>query len=941
MMDCEKLTERQKELVKNAKIRDISAFAVAGSGKTTVLVCAYMEIIDELIKKFGSISEALDRVLVITFTDDAATEIRERIRKKLEERYDYIGDLNYISTIHSFANKILKNASVKLNIDPDYKAGDEYLNMELKISTFKEIIKNSEEMDKLMEYFNPVKIGRNDLSIGDIIFILYDKMKAMGWDFSYTILKIKETLKNYEDEEEAKKLIIEPLIKIFDVFYHNIESKKKRLGILSYDDILYYAFLALKNNLSYDYKNFEYVIVDEYQDTSYIQQEIINRIAENSKKIYAGDFFQSIYEWRDAIPREALKNVNSGNFISIEMNENFRSIPEIIDFINSLFSKIFHENIESINYINIKAIENPFDEGGVFIFKGEALNADERHKIEAENFAIAILNLLKKGKVREKDGTIRKVNMGDIAILFRSKAHMKIYSEALRKYGIKYTFIDKENFFQTTEIKIILDLFNVLNENRWQNTNDYEVAEILRYAYNFSFSNKDSDKIKKYISDMNDISKILLGKKDKIVLEFLKITNFDVLVLNDYNGIQKYLNIYRFIDLIREIEDEKILSMKEFVDILNGIIENEKVSSLPLFDLKENSVRLLSIHASKGLEFPVVFVADLQSNFRRNSDKLYLDREIGIFIDVEELINEKLSRKLEQEIQKKRLQENLRILYVAFTRAKQYLLFSLPENYNLSEKSFSDFILKNINKKDLDHYKNRALSLMEKIDYKPKTQESNDYLILPIKKMERKLPYISATDIKDFLFCPRYYHIKKRYGNLLEGENVSYGASFHKFMENLDQEDDIPDIFSNYVNFIKNHEIWNEIHADGNKIYKELEIRVKIGHTILISVLDLLSFGENSIILDYKTGSFNEFDKLQMDVYAYAFYKKFNSIPKKIAVVYLKENKIIEFYYSKDDILRTERMIFKIIRDIEAENFDMNLGNCNKCNLMNLCKKQN
>ncbi|MGC8663573.1 MAG: UvrD-helicase domain-containing protein [Thermoplasmata archaeon] len=942
-MNCENLTQKQMDVIRFFRDNDVSAFAVAGSGKTTVLVCAYMDIIDNLIKKYGDVSRALDDVLVVTFTDDAATEIRERIRKNLEDKYNYIGPLNFISTIHSFANKILKNVTVKLGIDPDYIAGEEYMIMDLKISTYKEIIKSMPDTEKLVEYLNPIRIGSNELSISDIIFILYEKTKVMGWDPSFTISKVKETLKDYEDEKEAMDYIINPLVKIFAKFYEELENKKKRMGLLSYDDILYYANKALNENLVENIKNFEYIIVDEYQDTSHIQQEIINKVARNSRKIYAGDFFQSIYEWRDATPQETMKNVSAGKFIPVEMNENFRSIPEIIDFINSLFSKIFKENLPSIKYINIKAIEKSLNEGGVFILKGQELNARERHKVEAEKFAIAILHLLKEGKVREKDGTIRNIEMGDIAILFRSKSYMKIYADALRKHGIKFTFVDKEGFFQTVEISILLDLLNILNEKKWKNINDYEVAEILNYAYEIPISKRNEKSTGNYLSDMETLSKLMNGRKDKIILEFLKKTEFDIKVLNDLNGIQKYLNIYRFVDLLREIENEKILSMEKFMEKLYGIIENERISSLPIFELGEKSVRLITIHASKGLEFPVVFVSDLQSQFKRNTDQMYFDRDVGIYIEIEELMNEKKTKELEEEISRRRLQENLRILYVAFTRAKQYLIFSLPDTGNEKEKSFSDFILKNFEPEKLAYYRNRAKDFLEKdIDYRPKIESGQDFMLLPVKREIKKIPYISATDIRDFIFCPRYYYLRKTFGNFLENESVRFGEIFHTFMENLDfDENDIPVAFQDYVSFIKNIEIWNEIMNPENRIFKEYEIRLKIDHTILIARYDLLSIGKNSIIVDYKTGTENYLDAIQMQIYAFAFYKKFKEIPKKEVIIYLKTKNIMEFSFNEEDLLNIEKRIKYIIFSIENENFIRNDKNCDKCSLMNICKKQN
>lgn len=943
-MNCNNLTDKQKDVIANAENTNISAFAVAGSGKTTVLVCTYLSIIDSLLKKYHDISSVLDKILVITFTDDASTEIKERIREKLEEKYDYIGPLNYISTIHSFANKILKNVSVKMGIDPDYRAGDEYLNMDLKNSTYREIINSLEkdEIDKLTEYLNPIRIGRNELSLNDIIFILYDKTKVMGWDLKTTVSKIRETSKDYQDENEANEYLIEPIIRIFTEFYNSLEMKKKRLGILSYDDILYYANQALNDDNIKEFKNFEYVIVDEYQDTSFIQQEIINKISGNSRQIFAGDFFQSIYEWRDATPVETIKNVKSGNFKQVEMNENFRSVPEIIDFVNELFIKIFSENLPMIKYIRIIPMEKEFNEGGVFIIKGEELIARERHKIEAENFAKAITYFLKNGKIREKDGSLRNVEMGDIAILFRSKYYMGFYADALRQRGIKFTFIDKENFFQTEEIKILVNVLDILNTSRWKKIKDFEVAEILSIVYGKDINSDNEENVADYLNDMRYLSNMLNLRKERIIIEFLKRTGYDVNVLKDSNGIQRYLNIYRFIDLLREIEDEKILPMSIFMEKLEGIMQNEKISALPTFELKENSVRLMTIHASKGLEFPIVFIADLQSEFRRNSENVYFDRELGIYIEIEELMNEKMGRRVEEEISRRRLQENLRILYVAFTRAKQYLIFSLPEKANEKEKNFSDFILKNMDSEKLMQYRKKALGIIKESENYYKKKETYAMMLLQIKKESVKLPYISATGIKEYAFCPRYYYLKKMVGNIDRNESMKFGEEFHAFMENADFEEGLwPEIFYDYIKFLKDTPFWEIVHDPENKIFREYSIKVKIDHTILNVRYDLLSLGKNSIIIDYKTGNEDDLDMLQMGIYAYAFLERFGRLPDKVILIYLRSGKYIEHAFSMEEISNTEKIIMETIKNIEEGIFSYKKRNCEKCNLRNICEKQN
>ncbi len=944
-MDCDNLTESQKGIVESAGEENISVFAVAGSGKTTVLVCSALKIIEKMLP----VENALEKILIITFTDEAATQLKERLITKLRGKYNYIGPLENVSTIHSFCNRILKDSSIYLGINPEYSVGDEPSLKKIMEETFKNVIEKIDRenpiiIDNIMNFLNVEKLRglrRGRAGLKELVFLLYEKTKVMGWALEKTIEEIEKTELDMNEESSS---FIESLKYIFREFFYSLDERKKFEGVLSYDDILYFAKLSLENEaVGREWKSrFQYIIVDEYQDTSYIQQEIIEIVGENAKKIYAGDYFQSIYEWRDAEPKGIISRVK--NFKRNEMNENFRSIPEIINFSNVLFRNLFRKNIGEVPYIDMVPIEKDLENAGVYIFKLRQNYARERRLEEAENFGKTILYLLNKMKVRDGN-ELREIREGDIAILFRSKKNMGIYANALKSRGIRYSFVDKESFFQTTEINVIKDFFEILTLEDIR-VNDARAFEILIHAYGCSFheiydylNKKDSSCVSKFLKDMEELKSKKNLQKDKLILEFLKKTAFDKKVLGDYNGKQRYLNIYKFIDIAREIERDRILSLKKFSDELRMIEATENVSSIPLTDPKENSVRLMTIHSAKGLEFPVVFVADIPGDFAKNDDILFMHRDLGMYINIEDILK-KGSDERKKKINDYRKKEEIRILYVAFTRPKHYLIFSITDGNN--RESYSKEITQSIDNLFLKPFmdKTNTIKLYEENEIK----RENENLVSErkiIEKKAQKLAYISTTDLENYKLCPRYYYLTKMLSIRPEmSESAKRGIEFHSLMENYDfQAEELSGeysveilekaekfISSKYGNVLKNYE----------SIKREFPFNINIDGTIFRGRFDLIVLDENPLVIDYKTGQRKESYREQLLSYAYAYKRIFGKIPLCV-IAYVDLEEFEEIKFSEGEILNFEKDLKNTIKSIENGNFEKNLKSCEKCPMKDYC----
>ncbi len=945
-MDCENLTDSQKNIVKSAGEENLSILAVAGSGKTTVLVCSALKIIE----KIGNVEKALEKMLIITFTDEAATQLKERLLSKLREKYHYIGPLENVSTIHSFCNRILKDSSIFLGINPEYSVGDEPSLKRIMDETFREVLeeivnKDSTIIDSITNFINMEgqRGSRRRSGLKELLFNLYEKTKVMGW----TVEKTKEEIEkvNIEENEENRKFI-ESLEIIFEEFFKKIEEKKKHEGVLSYDDILYYAKIALENEVvGSEWKNrFDYIIVDEYQDTSYIQQEIIEMVGERARKIYAGDYFQSIYEWRDAEPKAIMNKIEK---FSKKMNENFRSVPEIIKFSNKLFQKIFSEKIPDFKYIEMVPIEKDLENGGVYIFKLRENTARERRKEEAEYFGKAIVYLLNNMKIKD-GGVLRKVREGDIAILFRSKTNMGIYAKALRERGIRYSFIDKESFFQTREINVLKDLLEILSLDDFS-INDIRAMDIILNAYDctygdiYNFMNgRESPCFSKFMKDIEELKSRKNLPKDKIIIEFLKKTNFDKKVFGDYNGKQSYLNIYKFIDITREIEKERILPIKKFIEEMKMVEETENVSTIPLTDPKENSVRLMTIHSAKGLEFPVVFVADIPGEFSKNNDILFMSREFGVHLNIEDIVTEEF-KNIKNKINDYKKREEMRILYVAFTRPKYLLFFSISDSRGNSKgDSYSKEILQTLDDEYLKSFMDRTNIIK---DYKEGEIRSENENIVPERKIverrKNKLAYISTSDIENYKMCPRYYYFTKMLSQRSEiSESARRGIEFHSLMENFDfQLEEFSGYSDEIVEKAKNFlsSKYGIILKESKDIKREYPFNLNVDGTIFRGRFDLLIMGENPIVIDYKTGQRKDIYREQLLSYAYAYKRLFGKIPLCV-VAYVDLNEFDEYRFSESDVEKFANELKEIIRKIENGEFQENKESCEKCPIKSYCK---
>ena len=602
----DKLNERQKEAVL-ATEGPVLVLAGAGSGKTTVLVnrIAYM-ISEKHIRPWN--------ILAITFTNKAAREMKDRIERLLG---DTAKDM-WIGTFHSVCVRILRGCIDLLGYSRDFVIYD--------TADTKTVMKECLRELDIDEKSFPV---RNVLSI--ISNAKNDLMDAATFENVY--------------KSDYRMSIIAKI-------YYRYQTKLRKNNAVDFDDIILNTVKILSENpdvLSKYQDKFQYILVDEYQDTNNSQYLLINLLAQANRNLcVVGDDDQSIYKFRGA---------NIGNILNFEddysdvqkitLDQNYRSTQNILDAANSVISNNKGRMGKSLWTSN-------GDGNKVFVYTGTNEYDEARY----------IARQIKKHF--DEQGSF-----SDCAILYRTNAQSRVIEEMLMRESVPYKVLSGLRFYDRKEIKDIIAYLRVV----YNPNDDVSLARIinepkrkignatLEKARNIAREKETSlydvishaddypefkTAIKKLLS-FSEIIQSLIKLKDTVTIEELtgRILNdtgyMPALVMEDTTESKTRIeNLGEFISVITEFEKNE-----ETGNTLGEFLENiSLVSDIDGYDENEDSAVLMTIHSAKGLEFPIVFLSGLEEGLFPGMRSMESDDDI---------------------------EEERRLCYVAITRAKEQL----------------------------------------------------------------------------------------------------------------------------------------------------------------------------------------------------------------------------------------------------------------------------
>ena len=580
------LNESQKQAVLECS-SNLLIIAGAGSGKTKTLTHKIAYILQEGYAKPGEI-------LAITFTNKAANEMKERIGKLIGDKAKYM----WIGTFHSIALRVLRNEGIKPTI---YDTKDQE-------NLIKEILKRFNiDQKKYTPKALLSKISLHKLNM--------DKPDDLDDTTPYDKL-VKRVYKTYEEElEKASAVDFDNIIiKTIELLQNNEEIKEK------------YS------------KRFKYIFIDEYQDTNYPQYLFVRLLYNGKNCVCAvGDEDQSIYSFRGAKVENIMRfDKEYDNCKIIKLTKNYRSTQEILNVANTLISKNSFRNEKTLYSDKI---------GGRITIKELPTDSDE-----ADFVAQNILKLKSDGE-----------SLNDIAILYRTNYQSRIFEESLIRNSIPYSIIGSKKFLERKEVKDILSYLKLLvnpkdNVSFLRAVNSHPmgigkalIGKITEYAQNLNISMFEASE---ELIKNNSLTKKQLNTLSKFLNTFKNIdmdSTVDKIIdsIMEKSGYKNYLAEKSDYDRISNVEE-----LKNAGDLSNLEVFLDSLSLLDYSDDLDKStelVKLMTIHAAKGLEFNTVFVVGLEE---------------GLFP------NENLKRN-ELDIEEER-----RLFYVAITRAKTNLFIT-------------------------------------------------------------------------------------------------------------------------------------------------------------------------------------------------------------------------------------------------------------------------
>ena len=603
------LNEQQKEAVSYLN-GPLLIVAGAGSGKTKVLTSRIAHIIKQK-KAFPN------QIIAVTFTNKAAKEMQNRVSTILKK--EAIG-LSWLGTFHSISAKLLRKHAPAVGLKSNYS-----------------IIDQDDQVRLVKNICKAENIDIKKISPKYILSII-DNWKNKGWYPEDVILKKKDVFEK-------------GFLKIYKIY----QNKLMDLNACDFGDLILHCVKIFEKNLDirklYS-KNFKYILVDEYQDTNLIQSKWLNYLAEYNENICCvGDDDQSIYSWRGAEIKNFLKfDKIYENTKIIRLEKNYRSTQNIL----SVASKLIENNQNRVG----KKLYTNSDNGELV-----SLNCYNNGRDEATGVGDRIEKLKK------------KYSLNNISILVRAIFQTREFEERFLKIGLPYRIIGGIKFYERAEIKDCIAYLRIIHQAQ----DDLSFERIINVPKR-SIGDSTIKQINEY-AKKNELSLEVASKK---LLENNKIKPKTKIGLTSFlNLIEKWrndFNVKKFghIKLLQTILDESSYSqmlknkkdlenenrlenikellnaMKEF-DNLESFLEHVALATSIDKNWEGQKVNLMTIHASKGLEFDVVFLPGWEE---------------GLFPHQKSI----------EEKGEKGLEEERRLAYVGITRAKKLVNISFSMN---------------------------------------------------------------------------------------------------------------------------------------------------------------------------------------------------------------------------------------------------------------------
>ncbi|MCV3743650.1 ATP-dependent helicase [Ureaplasma sp. ES3154-GEN] len=708
-----KLNKEQHQAV-TASLGPYLVIAGAGTGKTQVLTLRMAFMINEY-----HINP--QRILGFTFTKKAATEMQERVRDLIDLKIPNLG------TFHAFCARVLREDIARLGYSTNYK-----------------IIDQLAAIDLLHIIYEEKKYDYKELPYKKVLSII-SLLKTVGDQYLNTNFK-------WKDNNKASAMTKQDLKNIFDSY----QQKCKQYSYVDYDDLLLLTaqlFMQFPDVLTKWQNRFDAVLVDEFQDTNEIQYQLVQALAQKHSNVFAvGDPDQMIYSFRGA--KERVLSQFQYDFPATEiivLKMNYRSSQEILDAANNLINT------------NTREIKKH-----LISFSGSNTKPTFKHFMSEEDEVTWIVQSII--SLKEKN-----IPLQDICVLFRSNQMSRAIEQRLIEYGISYNLFGSRTFFEREEIRDIISYLHVI-----QSWDELALIRIINKPRR-KIGAETLDLLKKYANEHNITLAEAMSKVD-LIPEYndkqrLRFKDFYELI----SELKAYLDQNTLVDIVpmvlEKIAYREFLASKEetadnkwdnVMELQRGIeryyqnISNAELSDylndITLYTnddskrIEDNAVNLMTVHTSKGLEFPYVFLMRMNQG------------DFPSYYSIEE----------------QSIEEERRVCYVALTRAKKALYLTASPLTTLRSKK-TGAISQFVNEIGVKNLENLSSNL-------PKTPAYRSYAAQSLQQYENDLSIHQGK--KQIENIQNNYHQKKE-NNYFVGDEVIHtvfgsGVVVGKDQDNLE-----------------------------------------------------------------------------------------------------------------------------------------------------------
>lgn len=672
--------------------------------------------------------------------------------------------VSYIRTMAEECIRDIKEAAaVSLRPNGPYMYG-ELLEKE---SEMLERLPEAENLSGLAERFDTISFGRLPSKKDDTVDpMLRERVQQIRKNIKKRLEDIRDTYFALSPQQSVERMqkageAVSELLSLVLLYKKRLDERKRQENIIDFHDMEHFALhillertedgRILSSPAAREYRqHFKEILIDEYQDSNLVQELILKSISGEEEEQYnrfmVGDVKQSIYRFRLARPElfmEKYRCYSKEESLCqrVDLHKNFRSRYQVLDSVNAVFSQIMGLQLGGVEYDEEAALypgaefpeadkvqaEDPYSTEYLVVGKDETSSLTVREQ-EAAAIAQRIRQLYSSLQVTDREsGKLRPVRYRDIAILLRTTSGWaEEFKRILEKEGIPVYVASRTGYFQTSEIKALLQLLHVI-DNPYQDIPLYgtmksffgdftqdEIAEIRAenkaapfYELLRDYNGEKREKVQDFLKWIYSYrKKTAYTPIHKLIQEILTDTGYLDYVTARPGGEQRRANVEMLLTRAASFEQTSYYGLFHFLRYVEQLEKYEvDYGEADVLDENADVVRIMSIHKSKGLEFPVCFVAGLAKRFNMQdtTSRLIADVDMGIGVDYIDSTLRIQSRTLKKsavalKMKLDALGEEMRVLYVAMTRAgEKLILTAMTSDPDKLEEEFENrryFLLK-------------------------------------------------------------------------------------------------------------------------------------------------------------------------------------------------------------------------------------------------------